>query len=740
MAKAETMLPFTPKIALIKRDMLKLGMRHLIGVHWQKSHLRHWRKGEAIPAGWEQRPRVETVYQPTCPNCGDVVLMGEKGIATRDWLEAGKRHCKTCQEPLWQEAREPRKQGTLDNPRMRLDQYIAKRYRHRIALLVWDEVHEAAHGDTGNGEAFSRLASCAKRVLGLTGTPFNGRASSLFNVEYAINPDIRKRYPIGGSPRLSKRIKGNSSRSAGEGAQRGKAQMRFVHDMGVLESTQEDRPQYDSVSGVYTGTKTYHQPFTEAPGISPLLVAAMLDHTVYFSLTDLGKALPAFEEHAIPIEMDDALATTYNKTRETLKKYLMACLWEGDNSFRGAYLQWAMGWQSTPFRPYNILHRRREGKQIHERTVATLAPLGNGLYNKERKLVEILNTELAAGRKCVVYFRQTGERDILPRYIDILEQHVPDAKPFVLRSTVTADRREKVIENAVQDGMNVLLCNPELVKTGLDLVFASTIIFVELTFNLSTMMQAAARSYRLNQTQPLCKVIYLYYTGTMEETAIALMSRKQRAAKMLIGDAGLTGLDALTSGESSFEQALLEQLTNDDTVDPAALFNTAASVTDLDTQDRAFWVDNTQPDETNIIPFPVVANHDDTSLIPPQTIHATLPKRTYRRKKATLDDLLTTPLVQPVRLAQPNTTPLPPAKITVAALNPPTTVISTTKSDDTQGIIPKQNVIAYTLPPKPRHKRLKVADLFDDNPATPATKENITPLPKPAPQQQRALF
>jgi superfamily II DNA or RNA helicase len=60
-------------------------------------------------------------------------------------------------------------------------------YPDRVYLLIWDEVHEAQHGDTGNGEAFSRMAGLAKKVLAMTGTPFNGRASSIFNLEYALN-------------------------------------------------------------------------------------------------------------------------------------------------------------------------------------------------------------------------------------------------------------------------------------------------------------------------------------------------------------------------------------------------------------------------------------------------------------------------------------------------------------------------------------------------------------------------
>jgi hypothetical protein len=68
------------------------------------------------------------------------------------------------------------------------------------------------------------------------------------------------------------------------------------------------------------------------------------------------------------------------------------------------------------------------------------------------------------------------------------------------------------------------------------------------------MMQASARSYRLNQTHKLCKVYFLFYEGTMEHHAVQLMSRKQRAAKLLNGEIGLTGLDALTENEGGLEE------------------------------------------------------------------------------------------------------------------------------------------------------------------------------------------
>src|SRR5690606_25486035 len=141
-------------------------------------------------------------------------------------------------------------------------------------------------------------------------------------------------------------------------------------------------------------------------------------------------------------------------------------------------------------------------------------------------------------------------------------------------------------------GINVLITNAELVKTGLDLIHFKRIICYEPQFNLSTMLQANGRHYRLSQTAPLVETIHLYYAGTMEERAVKLMSRKQRAAKLLTGDAGLTGLDALTQGEGSIEDELASLVDDDSAIlNPRDLFAKAVDVTedDINAADYAFW-------------------------------------------------------------------------------------------------------------------------------------------------------
>ena len=94
-------------------------------------------------------------------------------------------------------------------------------------------------------------------------------------------------------------------------------------------------------------------------------------------------------------------------------------------------------------------------------------------------------------RPCIIYCRQTDKRNIQNRATKA-RAALPLAKGFILEAKVDPDKREAVIDKAVNQGFNVILSNPELVKTGLDLVFAGTLIFFEPIYNLGTMMQAAA--------------------------------------------------------------------------------------------------------------------------------------------------------------------------------------------------------------------------------------------------------
>ena len=76
----------------------------------------------------------------------------------------------------------------------------------------------------------------------------------------------------------------------------------------------------------------------------------------------------------------------------------------------------------------------------------------------------------------------------------------------------------------------------------------------------------------------------------MEHHMIQLMSRKQRAAKLLNGEIGLSGLDALTEGEGGLEESLMQAIGQETSLlDPTQLFKTDHVTSAIDEDDAAFW-------------------------------------------------------------------------------------------------------------------------------------------------------
>jgi hypothetical protein len=151
---------------------------------------------------------------------------------------------------------------------------------------------------------------------------------------------------------------------------------------------------------------------------------------------------------------------------------------------------------------------------------------------KEAWLVDLCKAEAAAGRKVIVYVRQTGERDIQDRLKGILAEE--GLRSQILRSGVSTRVRERWIERHAP-ATDVLIVNPRLVEVGLDLIQFATIVFFELDYSLYTMWQAMRRVWRLGQQKPV-KVIYAVYRNTLEEKAMSLMGQKMKAAQLLYGD------------------------------------------------------------------------------------------------------------------------------------------------------------------------------------------------------------
>ncbi len=105
----------------------------------------------------------------------------------------------------------------------------------------------------------------------------------------------------------------------------------------------------------------------------------------------------------------------------------------------------------------------------------------------------------------------------------------------------------------------MLITNPELVKTGLDMLEFPSIVFMQTGYNVYTVMQAARRSWRIGQEHPV-DVVFFGYQETAQMACLALMAEKIAVSMSTSGDMPSTGLDSLNETGDSIEVALARQL------------------------------------------------------------------------------------------------------------------------------------------------------------------------------------
>ena len=164
------------------------------------------------------------------------------------------------------------------------------------------------------------------------------------------------------------------------------------------------------------------------------------------------------------------------------------------------------------------------------------------LYPKEQALVDLVAAERLQGRRVLVYATHTGTRDITERMDDFLTRH--GFKVAVMKADAVApERREAWVAQRVEEGVDVVVCHPRLVQTGLDLVEFPTICWYETDYSVYTMRQASRRSWRIGQTQPV-QVVFMAYRNTLQADALKLVAKKLQSSLAVEGELPEDGLAA----------------------------------------------------------------------------------------------------------------------------------------------------------------------------------------------------
>lgn len=458
----------------------------------------------------DERGNKSLSYQFCCPDCGQV----HDEARHSKWEPSIPGIC-DCGSVLRQVDK-----SKPSNTRLSVAEYIKKQFpKGWIDLLFLDELHELKGGGTGQGNAFGAIASMSKKCVGLTGTLLNGYASSLFYILYRMNPKLMKE-----TLKLDYRDV-----------------ERFVELYGAREMVQEAKEVNEEGIVTKKGKKISVR---ELPRISPYLLTLLLPFTIFLRLDEMNIELPDYEESVELVEPDSEWLGEYQNYLEELASEVRE-----NRRVLGALANDAISICDLPFMEF--------APQTSDNKTCYTPPVNEDFVTaKEKKLTKLVREELSNGRKCLVFATYTN-LGVSKRLESLLGSALQGFSIKCLPSSVEASKREKWIKDNPCD---VLICNPELVKTGLDLLEYPTIIFYQTTYNVFTLKQAARRGWRIGQDKNV-KVIFMAYSKTSQRKALSLISKKVAAANSLEGRLSLGGdLAGLEEESTSLQMQLAKAI------------------------------------------------------------------------------------------------------------------------------------------------------------------------------------
>ncbi len=509
-----------PLFAVMSREKAKLSYR------WMPAVIERW----AVSKGRLLRDEEtgEPFRVPCCPDC-TAQIVDKDGVPLTDAdLNRRKHTCSGCGAPLWQADRS----GPARYP---LADYIKHRMKGFFDLLIGDEVHEFKGRGSAQGIAAGILADVCGKSLSLTGTLLGGYSSTIFHLLYRFSPEIRTEF-------------GRSD------------EHRWIQRYGFEEVT-VGKPDDDAVEdGRNSRRRKFRKVVRERPGLVPSALFHIIGNTVFLRLADVASGLPNYEEKILVSSMDSeedstgySQRTAYNTVFEELRLKLAEALKAGSKRLLATYLQTLLAYPDGCTRGETVFDPRTGD------VIVQVPPLSEEkLYPKEKALIDLVAAERLEGRRVLVYVTHTGTRDITGRMDDILTRH--GFRVAVMKADAVApNRREAWVADRVKEGIDVLICHPRLVQTGLDLIDFPTIVWDETDYSVYVVRQASRRSWRIGQTRPV-KVVFMSYRNTLQADALKLVAKKMQSSLAVEGELPEDGLAAYGDDGDDMMMALARKI------------------------------------------------------------------------------------------------------------------------------------------------------------------------------------
>ena len=406
-------------------------------------------------------------------------------------------------------------------------------------LLVGDEVHEYKGRGSAQGIAAGVLADVCGKSLSLSGTLMGGYSSTLFHLLYRFSPELRTDF----------------ERSD---------EHRWIQRYGFEEVT-VGKDDDDAVEdGRNSRRRKFRKVVRERPGLVPSALFHIIGNTVFLRLSDVASGLPPYDEQILLSSMDSEEDATgysqrsaYNTVYEELRLKLAEALKAGSKRLLATYLQTLLAYPEGCTKGETVFDPRSGD------VIVQVPPLSEDkLYPKEKALVDLVAAERMEGRRVLVYATHTGTRDITERMDDILTRH--GFRVAVMKADAVApERREAWVADRVKEGIDVMICHPRLVQTGLDLIDFPTLCWFETDYSVYVMRQASRRSWRIGQTRPV-KVVFMAYRNTLQADALKLVAKKLQSSLAVEGELPEDGLAAYGDDGDDLMMALARKIVSGD--------------------------------------------------------------------------------------------------------------------------------------------------------------------------------
>ncbi|GCE32017.1 hypothetical protein KDA_75010 [Dictyobacter alpinus] len=474
------------------------------------------------------RPFSALSSQPTTRverRCGQTTLV----------QHVGSKHAEALPLPS-QSFRPPCVRNTYKR-RYPIADYILDYYNGFFKLLIADEMHEGADG-TALDFARQSLANACGRMLGLTGTLSNGYSSSLFRLFYLLLKLVRQEYPY-------------------EDVER------WIDENGKRQMVQKSYKEEDEAGSGSDSKRKIRQGmpvYKEIAGVAPSCMGKVARCSTFTELRDVVPGLVKYREEVRVVPMGPVLGPEYSEFEREATRNLGKMLSSGDKSGLSPWFYAMLYYPNMPWLGWEC--RTKHGLVFGK---ASALPK-DMIFPLERSLIDYVQEQQDQGLPVLIFSENTGVYDVQPRLKELLETKVrkrggKKLKVVILRSNSTKKTmdREEWLDRQVKAGVDVLICNPRLVKVGLDLIAFPRIAYMSFPRSTSDLRQSARRSLRLGQ-QVDVEVVFFAYLGSMALRLLHLMARKTQASLLVEGQVASGGLVSLGEEDEMEEGDIIGQM------------------------------------------------------------------------------------------------------------------------------------------------------------------------------------